>query len=85
MRKWTPKWFDFPPDVTGEVPRIEMIGPYRLQIENHRGIEHFRQGELKLRTTQGILQVSGEQLKIKAIYPEVIIMEGTIHEVRYLK
>jgi sporulation protein YqfC len=85
MRKWVSEWFDFPPDVTSEVPRIEMIGSYRLQIENHQGIEHFSPGEMKLRTKQGLLQVSGEQLQVRAIYPEVVIMTGIIHEVRYLK
>jgi sporulation protein YqfC len=84
MRKWVSEWFDFPPDVTNEVPRIEMIGSYRLQIENHQGIEHFSPNEVRLRTKRGIILIHGEQLKIKAIYPEVVMMEGMIQEVKYL-
>lgn len=85
MRKWASKWFDLPPDVTSDVPRIEMIGPFRLQVENHQGVEHFSSRELKLRINQGCLAITGDSLKIKAIYPEVVLVEGNIHELKVIK
>lgn len=85
MRKWASDWFDLPPDVTSEVPRIEMIGPFRLQIENHQGVIHFSNREMKIKVSQGQLAIMGEKLKIKAIHPDVIWVEGTIHELRYIK
>lgn len=85
MRKWASEWFDLPPDVTSEVPRIEMIGPYRLQIENHQGVEHFSNQEIRLRLKKGFLVIVGEKLKIKVIYPEVVQIEGMIAELRYMK
>ncbi|MBA4493154.1 sporulation protein YqfC [Paenactinomyces guangxiensis] len=85
MRKWASEWFDLPPDLTSEVPRIEMIGPFRLQVENHRGMYHFSNREIKLKIHQGSIIIAGENLMIKAIYPEVVLIEGTIHELRYEK
>jgi len=54
-------------------------------VENHRGVEHFSSRELKLRINQGCLAITGESLKIKAIYPEVVLIEGNIHELKVIK
>lgn len=83
FRKWA-DWFDLPSDVTGGSIRIEMIGNHRLQIQNHKGVEHFHPQILKIRTPQGIMEIKGEELMIKAIFPDTVFIEGKIKEVRYL-
>jgi sporulation protein YqfC len=85
MRKWASEWLDLPADVTEEVPRIEMIGSMRLQVENYREVERFHSEELKLKVKEGTLAIKGERLKIKAIYPDVVLIEGSIHELTYMK
>ncbi|WP_224749479.1 sporulation protein YqfC [Polycladospora coralii] len=84
MRKWATEWLDLPPDVTSDAPRIEMIGAHRLQIENHRGIQQFKDTELKLGVHGGALSIIGEQLKIRAIDSESIYIEGKIDQLKYL-
>ncbi|PTM59480.1 sporulation protein YqfC [Desmospora activa] len=82
LRKIASDWLDIPPDVAANVPRVLMVGPYRIHVENHRGVESFQENELILKTDQGAVVITGERLKIKVIYPEEIWVEGEISEVR---
>ncbi|WP_309863196.1 sporulation protein YqfC [Desmospora profundinema] len=83
LRKIASDWLDIPPDVAANVPRVQMVGPYRLHIENHRGVESFSETALTLKTDQGALVITGRRLVIQAIYPEEIWVEGEISQVRY--
>jgi sporulation protein YqfC len=85
MRKWVSDWLDLPAEVTDEVPRIEMVGSRRLQIENYLEVEKFNSTELKLKVKEGILQIKGEKLKIAVIYQDGVRIEGDILELRYMK
>ncbi|MET3290106.1 sporulation protein YqfC [Brevibacillus fluminis] len=76
---------DIPQDVVLEVPRITMIGQLQMYIENHRGVLHFTESELRLLLTNGQLIVYGEQLVIRAILPEELLLEGRIGGVKYLQ
>ncbi|MGE5704988.1 MAG: sporulation protein YqfC [Clostridia bacterium] len=76
---------DIPQDVVLEVPRITMIGQLQMYIENHRGVLHFSESELRLLLTNGQLIVYGEQLVIRAILPEELLLEGRIGGVKYLQ
>ena len=56
--------------------RITMIGHLQMYIENHRGVLHFSEKELRLLLTNGQLLVTGEQLVIRVILPEEILLEA---------
>lgn len=83
LRKMASDWLDIPLDVAANVPRVLMVGSYRLHVENHRGVESFGENKLVLKTDQGALIVTGQRLQIQVIYPEEIWVEGEISEVRY--
>lgn len=85
MRKWVSDWFDLPANVTGDAPRIEMIGTMAMQVENYQQLEKFNSSELQLKVKAGVLEIKGERLKIKSIDPEVVLIEGQILEFRYKK
>ncbi|KFZ40784.1 MULTISPECIES: YabP/YqfC family sporulation protein [Thermoactinomyces] len=78
MRKWASDWLDLPVHVASDAPRIEIIGSMTMQVENYQEIEKFNADELLLKTKTGILKIEGKQLKIKAIQPEVVWVEGKI-------
>ncbi|SFS82092.1 sporulation protein YqfC [Marininema halotolerans] len=84
VRKIASDWLDIPQDVAADVPRILIIGPYRVHVENHHGVEKFSDGEIRLRTARGVLQIAGAQLKIQAIQTHEIWIEGNVSEVKYL-
>jgi sporulation protein YqfC len=76
---------DLPQDVVLEVPRITMIGHLQMYIENHRGVLHFSDKELRLLLTRGQLIVAGEQLVIRAILPEEVLLEGRVSNVKFVE
>ncbi|MGN1387576.1 MAG: sporulation protein YqfC [Bacillus sp. (in: firmicutes)] len=75
---------DLPKDVMLDLPRITMIGQLHIYIENHRGLVAFTDEEIRLALTQGQLSIKGQQFVIKAILPEEILVEGTIHSVVFI-
>jgi sporulation protein YqfC len=92
MKRWSRRLrqlvvgvLDLPHDVVLEVPRITMIGHLQMYIENHRGVLQFSEKELRLLLTNGQLIITGEQLVIRAILPEEVLLEGRIGGVRFLE
>lgn len=84
MRKWISDLLHVPSDVTSGVPRIEVIGYHQIQVENFKQLEQFNGNEIKLKIKDGSLVVTGDNLKIKTIYPQFIFIVGTIEEIRYI-
>lgn len=75
--------FDLPSDVTSDETRIEWIHNGQIQIENHQGIQHFTDRELKVNVRQEVLVLKGKDLNIKIFNPHVIVITGKIAELRY--
>ncbi|WCN38776.1 sporulation protein YqfC [Aneurinibacillus uraniidurans] len=91
MKKWSEKWrrfatgvLDMPSDLTMEMPRITMIGQLQMYIENHRGVLWFSNQELRLLLTKGQLLIRGENLVIRAILPEEVLVEGIVSQVLFI-
>lgn len=84
VRKLTSDLFDVPKDVALNIPRITMIGPFQLYVENHRGVAHFSNEELRLRINEGELKIVGRDLKIRSIYKEEVTVEGVITGLSFL-
>lgn len=85
MRDWASKWFDLPPDVVNEVPRIEWIGNMRVRVENYDRVAELTGNKIVLHTSVGLLDVIGQRLWVKVIYQEVVIIEGEINYVGFRK
>lgn len=75
---------DLPQDVVHDLPRITMIGNVQLYIENHRGVLHFSSEQLKLQLSKGQVEVTGQNLVIRAILAEEVFIEGIITGVEYI-
>lgn len=67
-----------------EMPRITMIGQLQMYIENHRGVLWFSNQELRLLLTKGQLLIRGENLVIRAILPEEVLVEGIVSQVLFI-
>lgn len=83
FNKITAKLLDLPPDVVFDLPRMTMIGNRQLYIENHQGVLYFSSEVLKLRLSKGQLEIHGEQLVIRAILTEEVMIEGIVSEIKY--
>lgn len=85
MKRQVEALLDLPKDVIHDLPRITLIGPYQMYIENHRGVKAFTQEELQLRLAKGALQVLGANLVIRSILAEEVFIEGIITSVNFIK
>ena len=83
LRKLTAQFLDLPKDVVFDIPRMTMIGNMQLYIENHRGVMEFSDKLLKLRLTSGYVEITGQDLVIRAILTEEVFIEGIINNVAY--
>lgn len=85
VRQLTSDLFDVPQDVALNVPRITMIGTLKMYIENHQGVVHFSDDELRLKIHRGELRVLGGNLKIRTIYTEEVLIEGRITSLSFVE
>ncbi len=84
LRNLMVDYLSLPSDVLLELPRLTMIGNFHLYIENHKGLETYSETELKVKTTNGYVQILGSSFVLKQMLPEEILLEGEIEEVKYL-
>lgn len=91
MKKWFQrlqplfaKQLSLPADLVLEVPRITVVGQLHVYIENHRGLKTYTNTELTLKSTDGIIKISGKEFVIKMMLPEEILLEGTIEDITFL-
>lgn len=75
---------DVPLDVICDVPRIEFMGQSSVNIENFRGILDYSESCIKINTTVGIVEISGEEILIESITDEGVIAKGKFLQMRFL-
>ncbi|HWO97970.1 MAG TPA: sporulation protein YqfC [Bacillus sp. (in: firmicutes)] len=85
MKNWITRKMELPADVLTDLPRVTMVGQIHVYIENHRGLLAFSDKEIRILLKQGQLLIKGDQLVIKVIMPEEIVLEGKIDQVLYLE
>ncbi|MFV9511025.1 sporulation protein YqfC [Tepidibacillus sp. LV47] len=85
LKQLTVKQLELPKDVIFDLPRITMIAPFQMYIENHRGVIQFTDQYLHLRLSKGELKIYGSQLVIRAILPEEVFIEGIIKSIEYIE
>ncbi len=75
--------FEIPGDVYGNRPKVTAIGRGEVLIENFRGIMDFQSGIIRINTNNGVIKVTGEELNIREITNEEIIIGGKISNIDY--
>jgi len=65
------------------LPTVTVTGYRQVVIEQHYQLISFSESEIKLQCENGIIQINGEQLVIKLMYPREIILEGSIKKVSF--
>jgi sporulation protein YqfC len=84
IRSLAVRVLDMPQDLVLDVPRITLMGKVQLSIENHRGVDLFRSDMLRLRLSEGLLEVEGEGLIIHRILKDEVQIEGVIRRVEFV-
>ncbi|MFC3039097.1 sporulation protein YqfC [Virgibacillus xinjiangensis] len=84
MRPWLTKYLSLPSDVVLELPRITMIGQLHVYIENHQGLDTYSDTELRLKTNNGFIVITGSSFVIKMMVQEEMLLEGKINDVTFI-
>ncbi|ARI77022.1 sporulation protein YqfC [Halobacillus mangrovi] len=84
IRSWIARYFDLPSDVMLDLPRITTIGSIHFYIENHTGLVHFSDREIRIQYKQGQVKIIGKDLGIKMMLKEELLLEGELKSVEFL-
>lgn len=78
------RYFGLPSDILLDLPRITMIGQLHVYIENHQGLAVFTDTELRLKLTNGFIQINGDSFVLKTMLPDEILLEGNISNLKFI-
>lgn len=70
-------------DLHGARPRVEIIGNSRVVVENHRGIQEYDDGVLRVRCSGCEVRITGTGLTLTALSLDELAVTGTIVSVEY--
>lgn len=75
---------ELPIDIALDLPRITIIGDIEVSVSNHKGIIQYDKKIIRINSKSGIIKVIGNNLEIKNILSEEILITGNIEEVEIL-
>ena len=75
---------ELPPDVILDLPKLCLTGDHQLSLENHRGIIEYSPGLIRISTSRGEIWVKGDDLAIRSIIKEEIVLAGRIVSVEFI-
>lgn len=64
---------------------VEMVGDFRVLIENHRGIISYSIQQIQIKTDLGVLSVSGEELSLAYMSDKQLVINGCVRGVTLAK
>lgn len=85
LREKFTEMLELPKEIVLDMPKLTMLGNGDLIIENYKGIVEYDEDILRVNTTSGIIKVNGEDVYIKEITPESIMIYGNIFSLEFLK
>ena len=76
---------ELPKEIVLDMPKLTMLGNGDLIIENYKGIAEYVEDVLRVNTTSGIIKVKGNNVYIKEITSESIMIYGNILSLEFIK
>lgn len=77
------RFLEMPKDIVLDLPKLTMLGNVQLVLENHRGIIEYSETVLRVKVGNGELELGGQNLVLKTILPEELVVEGRINQLQY--
>lgn len=75
---------ELPVDIMMDLPKLTMIGDIKVSLLNHKGIVEYTEEVIRVNTKSGIYKIIGENLEIKTILSEEIVILGSIKKVEII-
>lgn len=70
--------FELPKEITLNLPKVVLIGDLQVRVENHKGIIEYHSSKIRVNTKIGILVIRGDNLFIRNIIKEEVVIEGKV-------
>ncbi len=74
-----------PAEIISDTPKLEITGRKMMCIENHKGIKSFTSTSVAVKTSSGIIYAEGQNITIKEINKEYILIKGLFASLRFEK
>lgn len=75
---------ELPVDIIMDLPRLILVGNIEASLLNHKGIIEYTQETIRINTKSGVFKFTGEELEIKTILSEEIIIVGNIENIEII-
>ena len=75
---------ELPIDIMMDLPRLTIIGNMEIALLNHKGIIEYTGETIRINTKSGVFKIIGENLEIKTILSEEIIIIGEIQSIEII-
>lgn len=83
LRAAVAQTLDLPPELVLDLPRLTLLGPLHLAVENHRGLLGFEAGRVAIATAAGRLVVLGRDLRLGVVREGEITIAGVVAAVQF--
>lgn len=77
------EFLEIPKDLVMDLPKITVIGTTELYLENHKGIIEYSLTRLRINLSRGFMEITGDNLEIKALMPDEMSIAGEIRSIKY--
>lgn len=75
---------ELPREAVSNIPKITMVGRERVRVENYLSLIEYREENIKLKFSGGVIDILGKNFEIKAIGEANIAISGEIESVRFV-
>lgn len=75
---------ELPIDLIMDLPKLTVIGNMEASVLNHKGIIEYTESVIRVNTKSGVLKITGEDLQLKTILSEEIIIVGLIENIEII-
>ena len=75
---------ELPIDIIMDLPKLTVVGNVEASLLNHKGIIEYTKETIRINTKSGVFRIVGENLEIKTIFSEEIVITGLIENIEII-
>ena len=76
--------FDLPAEALAGTPRLTVTGNKRIVVENHKGLLEYGETEIDINAGSTILKIKGENLELRSMNAQELMITGTVFSVEFV-
>ncbi|MDD3394803.1 MAG: sporulation protein YqfC [Anaerotignum sp.] len=84
IRRGVSDALDLPKEIMLDLPLISLTGREEITVENHKGILTYGEESIRVGTKAGILCIRGQDLGLKQLTAEVLVITGKLVALEFL-